>query len=94
MPKERLEVTSTGRSAVLDNFQMLTLFQQGKRRIFKLRTIDKGHRTEVTTFLNSVRDGAPSPIPFESLVTTSRVSFRILESLRVGAPVQLEWERA
>lgn len=94
MPKERLEVTSTGRSAVLDNFQMLTLYQQGKRRAFKLRTIDKGHRTEVTTFLNAVRDGAASPIPLESLVATSRVSFRILESLRVGAPVEFEWERA
>ena len=94
MPKERLEVTSTGRSAVLDNFQLLTLYQQGKQRTFKLRTVDKGHHSEVTAFLSAVRDGASSPIPFESLVTTSRVTFRILESLRVGAPVELDQERA
>ena len=94
MPKERLEVMSTGRSAVLDNFQILTLFQQGKRRVFKLASVDKGHRSEVTSFLNAVSEGGVSPIPFETLVATSRVTFRVLESLRVGVPLMLVQESA
>ncbi len=94
MPKERFEVSTTGRSAVLENFQFLTLHQQGKRRTFKLTAIDKGHRQEVAAFLNAVREGGPSPIAFESLMTTSRVSFRILESLRLGVPLSLNGETA
>jgi polar amino acid transport system substrate-binding protein len=94
MPKERVEVMSTGRSAVLDNFRVLTLFQQGKQRVFKLSAMDKGHRAEIASFLDAVRDGRSSPIPFESLIVTSRVTFRILESLRLGVSISLDQESA
>ena len=32
LPKERLEISSTGRTAVIDNFQRLSLYQNGKKR--------------------------------------------------------------
>lgn len=89
LPKEYIEIYSTGKTAVLENFQRLTLYQQGKRREFKRSTIDKGHRDEVAAFLNAVRGGTPAPIPFESLVTTSLVTFKIVESLKVGVPVSI-----
>jgi predicted dehydrogenase/threonine dehydrogenase-like Zn-dependent dehydrogenase len=89
LPKERVEISSTGRSAVIDNFQRLSLYQNGKKREFKLSSIDKGHREEVRRFLEAVREGAPSPIPFESLVATTRTTLKAVESLRVGVPVRL-----
>jgi polar amino acid transport system substrate-binding protein len=89
LPKERVEISSTGRTAVIDNFQHLSLYQQGKKREFKLSNIDKGHRDEVRAFLQAIRSGAPSPIPFESLVTTTVATLKILESLQTGVPVAL-----
>ncbi len=89
LPKERLEISSTGRTAVIDNFQRLSLYQNGKKREFKLSSIDKGHRTEVREFLSAIQVGKPSPIPVASLVATTRTTFKIIESLQVGVPVSL-----
>ena len=89
LPKERLEISSTGRTAVIDNFQRLSLHQNGKKREFKLSSVDKGHREEVRAFLAAVGEGKASPIPFESLVATTRATFKIIESLQVGVPVSL-----
>jgi predicted dehydrogenase len=89
VPKERVEVSSTGRTAVIDNFQRLSLFQNGKKREFKLASIDKGHREEVRAFLAAIHEGKPSPIPFESLIATTWTTFKVLESLQVGVPVSL-----
>ncbi len=87
--KEYIEVFSTGRTAVVEDFRVLTLYQQGKRRVFKRSSIDKGHGEEVRRFLTAVRDGSLSPIPFESLVTTTMATFKIVESLRLGVPVSM-----
>lgn len=88
-PKERLELSSTGRSAVIDNFQHLTLHQQGKKREFKFSAIQKGHKEEVRTFLQTIVNGRPSPVAFESLALTTMTTFAIQESLNLGAPVSL-----
>lgn len=85
--KEHIEIFSTGRTAIVEDFRILTLFQQGKRRVFKRSSVDKGHAEEIRRFLTSVRDGSLSPIPFESLVTTTMTTFKIVESLRLGVPV-------
>lgn len=89
LPKERLEISSTGRTAVIDNFQRLTLHQNGKKREFKLSSIDKGHKNEVRGFLAAIQEGKPSPIPMDSLVATTRTTFKILESLQLGVPQKL-----
>jgi predicted dehydrogenase/threonine dehydrogenase-like Zn-dependent dehydrogenase len=89
LPKERIEISSTGRSAVIDNFQRLLLYQNGKKREFKLSSIDKGHREEVRRFLAAVLEGGASPIPFESQVATTLATLKAVESLRVGVPVGL-----
>ena len=52
-------------------------------------TIDKGHREEVRAFLTAIQEGKQSPIPFESLMTTTRTTFKVIESLQVGVPVSL-----
>ncbi len=84
-----MEISSTGRTAVIDNFQRLSLFQDGKKREFKLASINKGHRDEVRSFLAAIQEGTPSPIPFESLLATTRTTFKVLESLQVGVPISL-----
>ncbi len=86
-PKERVEISSTGRTAVIDNFQRLSLYQSGKKREFKLSTIDKGHRDEVREFLASVQEGKPSPIMFDSIVATTLATLKAVQSLQLGTPV-------
>jgi predicted dehydrogenase/threonine dehydrogenase-like Zn-dependent dehydrogenase len=89
LPKERVEISSTGRSAVIDNFQQLCLYQNGKKREFKLSTVDKGHQEEVRRFLAAVQEGQASPIPFDSLMATTLATLKAVESLQVGVPVEL-----
>ena len=89
LPKEYVEIFSTGRTAVIDNFQTLKLYQQGKQTEYRLSSIDKGHREEVRQFLSAVKERTSSPIEFESLVRTTEVTFKILDSLKLGIPVTL-----
>lgn len=89
LPKERLEISSTGRSAVIDNFQRLQLYQKGKKREFKSSTIDKGHRAEVSEFLGAIQAMKPSPIPFESLVATTTATLKAIQSLQLGVPISI-----
>ena len=87
LPKERLEISTTGRTAVIDNFQRLSLYQSGKKRKFKLSTIDKGHRDEVREFLASIQEGKPSPMAFDSIVASTLATLKAVQSLQLGTPV-------
>lgn len=89
VPKEFLEIYSTGRTAVIDNFRTLTMYERGKKSEVRNATVDKGHRDEIASFLGAVREGKPSPIPFESIVSTTAATFKIVESLKLGVPVLL-----
>ena len=62
LPKERLEVFSAGRVAVLDDFKSLTLHAD-KTTTRSLRRQDKGHHEGVARFLRAVREGGPTPVP-------------------------------
>jgi hypothetical protein len=47
---------------------------------------DKGHAAELAALVTAIRDGQPSPIPFEELVEVSRWSLRLAtETATTGA---------
>jgi polar amino acid transport system substrate-binding protein len=87
LPKEYIEFFSTGRTAIIDNFQRLRKYEQGAMTETTTRTVQKGHREEVEAFLTAVKEKKESPIPFQSLVTTTHITFKILESLRRGTAI-------
>jgi predicted dehydrogenase/threonine dehydrogenase-like Zn-dependent dehydrogenase len=89
LPKERIEIFGGGRSFVIDDFRSATAYENGKEKTTKLREQDKGQREEVRTVMSVVLEGKPAPIALEDLVTTTRATFRIKESLRTGLPVEL-----
>ena len=89
LPKEYVEVYSNGVTAVLDDFRTLSVYGSGKKKDKKLMNQDKGQKNEVQVFLRAVKDGHPSPIPFEQIYNTSLVTFKSLESLRSGNAVRL-----
>ena len=80
MEKERVEVFSSGKTAVIDDFNRLDIFTSGKRTRRK-RGRDKGHGMEVREFLDSVRKGGPAPIPFEEIYSTTKMCFDIIKSI-------------
>jgi predicted dehydrogenase/threonine dehydrogenase-like Zn-dependent dehydrogenase len=80
MPKEYVEAFGGGKSAIMDSFKRLTLFN-GRRSSSKSFSGDKGHAAEMKATVDAIRTGI-APICMDSLIATSRASFAILESLR------------
>jgi predicted dehydrogenase/threonine dehydrogenase-like Zn-dependent dehydrogenase len=82
-PKEQVEVFCAGRVAVLDDFRTLQLARGGQRQILRDRFgQDKGHRSAWQAFLQAVRSGGPSPIPYDQMIGVTRATFEAVESLR------------
>lgn len=72
-PKERLEIFAENRVLQLDNFRVLRAFGWPGFRKMKLLRQDKGHQAGVDAFIDAVRKGSPSPIPFEELEEVMQV---------------------
>jgi predicted dehydrogenase len=86
LAKERIEAFADGRTAVLEDFRTLELYDDAKPRSERLRAQDKGHAAEVEAFLAGVRAGR-HPIPLEVLANVHVAAFAVIESLRTGQPV-------
>ncbi|HZH66420.1 MAG TPA: bi-domain-containing oxidoreductase [Flavisolibacter sp.] len=87
MPKESIEVFSAGKVGVINDFREGMLYTNGKQ--VKLKSNGKGHKEEVNSFLNAVRDGKDSPISFRSICLTTITTFKILDSLYTGLPQEI-----
>lgn len=90
MPKERVEVFSGGRTAVLDDFRSLELYQGGKHQAIRHRLRqDKGHKAEWEAFTRAILQGSEPPIPYEQLFGVSRLAILSLQALRTESMVHL-----
>ena len=86
-PKEVFEVSSSGRTARLDNFRKQTVWAGRRRRVQRvLGSIDKGQESEVSAFVHSVRTGAEMPIALDSLEATTRATLAVAVSQASGQP--------
>ena len=74
---------------MLDDFRRASMYAGGKETTKKLTAQDKGQEEEVRRVCATVLKGGEPPITLEDLATTTRATFRILDSLRTGeaAPV-------
>ncbi len=87
LPKEELQVFSAGRTAIMKNFTELELWSgSGKPKIISGQ--GKGHKEEVEAFIRSIKTAGASPIPFDSILATTVVTFGIRESLATGEVVR------
>lgn len=89
-PKERVEVFTGGKVAVLDDFRALETVSGGNRKMIKSSQQDKGHRAGWQAFLDACRAGGPAPIPYADLLGVTRASFAAVRALEsaVAEPVQ------
>jgi predicted dehydrogenase/threonine dehydrogenase-like Zn-dependent dehydrogenase len=87
-PKERVEVFTGGRVAVLDDYRTLEMVRDGRREIVRSRLRqDKGHRAEWQVFSTAIRTGGSAPIPYEHLFGVTRATFAAVEALRTTEKV-------
>jgi predicted dehydrogenase/threonine dehydrogenase-like Zn-dependent dehydrogenase len=89
VPKERIVMSNQQSTAIMNNFATLELVRGGKRTT-KKSPGDKGHRNEVAAFIDAIRSKRTELIPYESLIATSRATFRILDSLNRKEAVAIE----
>lgn len=95
LPKERIEVFAGGRAFLLDDFRQVDCIGRSRRTLWKGARVpwkaaqDKGHEAEVKAFIQSIRDGLPSPIPADELLASSRLPFLVREALQTGETVWL-----
>ena len=76
-PKERLEVFCAGRIVQMDNFRRMRAYGWPGFTKMNLWRQDKGQVACAAAFVDAIRKGGPSPIPFEELVEVTRVSFEV-----------------
>jgi predicted dehydrogenase/threonine dehydrogenase-like Zn-dependent dehydrogenase len=80
MPKEYLEVFCNGECITLNDYKELIIYGKKKSRK-KYAKQDKGHEREIQSFLDSITSGKDSPIPFEDLIHTTKLTLSVNEAL-------------
>jgi predicted dehydrogenase/threonine dehydrogenase-like Zn-dependent dehydrogenase len=81
--KERIEVYSQNRTAVIDNFRKS--HYHGFKGSGLSKGQDKGHAEQFKRFYHSLRDGGPAIVSYEETMNASRAAIAAVESLKQGA---------
>ena len=87
-PKEYCEIFSGGKTAVMDNFKEVTFFSNGKKSK-KTYSGTKGHKEEVLHFVNLLEGKDKINLTAESIINTTLLTFKIIDSLKSGNPQTL-----
>ncbi|MGW8226081.1 MAG: bi-domain-containing oxidoreductase [Anaerolineales bacterium] len=88
--KERLEVFTAGRVAVLDDFRSLELVKDGKQQVLRSRLRqDKGHQAEWQVFQRAILEREQPPIPYQQLFGVSSAAILAVEALRTGETIPI-----
>lgn len=82
LPKEHCEIFANSTTAIVDDFRRALIYTGGRKKEKKAFSQDKGQRNEVLRFINSIVKGEGNVIPFEEIVNTTLVTFKIRESIQ------------
>ena len=90
-PKETLTVFGGGHVHRMRNFSAIEAWGSGARKRVRraIRGIDKGQQAQLAAWVAAVRSGSEMPIALGSLVTTTRATFAVQDSLGSRRPVEL-----
>jgi len=81
-PKERIEVFCGDAVLQMDNYRVLRGYGWRGFKKMKLFKQDKGQVACASAFVEAIKKGKPSPISYEEVMESSRVSIEVAESLR------------
>jgi predicted dehydrogenase/threonine dehydrogenase-like Zn-dependent dehydrogenase len=88
LDKEYIEVFCGGTVACIDDFRYVTIYGKSTKKV-DLKGQDKGHANGVKAFLNSVKNGSPSPISFRDCYNSSMATFKIIQSIKENRTVTI-----
>jgi polar amino acid transport system substrate-binding protein len=91
IPKEYIEVYGAGKTFILDDFRRARYASGGNVRTIRGFGQDKGQAGTLSAFVESILGKRPVPIPFDELVYTTLTTFRVLDSIRTGSVMPIEW---
>jgi predicted dehydrogenase/threonine dehydrogenase-like Zn-dependent dehydrogenase len=89
MPKEYIEVYSTGLTGIIRDFKVLEIHSTGKSRCKKSLVQDKGQACMINSFIKSIKEGGAPLIPADEIFAVTRTTFAVVESLRTQQAVSL-----
>jgi predicted dehydrogenase/threonine dehydrogenase-like Zn-dependent dehydrogenase len=92
LPKEHIEIFAEGKVFIIEDFRSASLYASGREKRETLRRQDKGQTAEIGVACAVVAEGNPAPITIQELEATTRVTFRIRDSLRTGQPMKVKSE--
>ena len=88
--KERIEFFSDDKTAVIENFRTLKIFDTkkdvSKRNLFSQ---DKGHKNEIEHLVMNLKKGNKMSDEFELSLNSSKATIAALKSLKEGIPIQV-----
>jgi polar amino acid transport system substrate-binding protein len=87
--KEYCEAFCENKTAIMDNFSKLSLFQGKKQKVVAMDGT-KGHREEVLATVQSVKSGAEMPISYQELRAVTLATFAAEESLATGQRIEIQ----
>jgi predicted dehydrogenase/threonine dehydrogenase-like Zn-dependent dehydrogenase len=90
LPKELIEVSSGGATAIVDDYRTLTLSRDGVVRKETGRAQDKGHAAQVRAVVDALAGGHPAPVPFEDLLLSMAATFAAARSLAARERVAID----
>lgn len=93
LPKEHIEIFGGGKTFVIEDFRSARTYAGGREKKETLRQQDKGQPEETRVACAVVAEGRPAPITLRELETTTRATFRVLDSLRTGLPVNVKGKK-
>lgn len=86
--KERIEIYSQDRTAVINNFRKLETFGFKNLKNFK-SGLDKGHKNQFEKLIETTNKGGAPLIAFDEILNTTKASFAAIESLKKGTWVSI-----
>jgi predicted dehydrogenase len=81
--KERIECHGSGKSALIDDWRELVLYNNDKRPLKRRSAQSKGQSEMITAFLTAIRSGTPA-VPPSVLFAVSEATLSIIESSCAG----------
>ncbi len=85
LAKERFEAHADGKSLTMDDFEETHLYSGSHREVFKTSKRDKGFKTEIAHFVQTVEQGIPCVMSFGEIAAVTRACLLAVRSLQSGS---------
>jgi len=84
LPKEYVEIFSSGSTAILNDFKELKIYGKGKLQKKKLLNQNKGQKEMMESFFSGILKNGKAPISFSEIISVTKATFKVLESIQKG----------